>query len=123
MSRRYIKKEDRDEVEFEGIMRLVDGIMLHILDNVAISGKWLLKDIGMKTLLSKKKILGEMRDWMRTWQWDVWLNIYCQHNNYDNHLVKRRFELIRKESTKYVNNRIKNKIEKDKRQNVSQDTI
>lgn len=111
---RRIKKEDREEFEFEGIMRLVDGIMLHILDSVSISGKWLLKDISMKTLVAKRKTLRNMGKWMKTWQWDVWINIYSQHNSYDNHLIKRRFELIRKESVTYVNQRIEDKIKKVK---------
>ena len=107
MSRRRIKKEDKEDVEWEGIQRLVEGIVLHVLDSVAISGKWYPRDIGMKTLLEKRKKLREMGKWMKGWQWDVWVSMYCENKNFVPNIVKKRFEAIRKESTKYVNKRIK----------------
>ena len=123
MARRGLKKIDKEDVEYEGIMRLVEGIMLHVLDSVSISGKWLLKDISMKTLLAKKQTINEMREWMKGEQWAIWVGIYSEHNKYNNHIIKRKFELIRKESIKYVHQRIKAKMEKDKAQNVDEVTI
>lgn len=106
MARRYIKKEDREEMGYEGVMRLVEGIVLHVLDAVSISNKWYPRDISMGTLLIKKQKLNEMRIWMRGWQWSIWVNLYAQHNRYSSHLIKRRFESIRKKSIHYVNKRI-----------------
>ena len=109
MEKRWIKDYDRDEFEWGGIMRLVEGVVLHVLDQISITKKWTNKDISMRTLLAKKKTLKELREWMRGWQWSIWVNIYAEHNRYNNHQIKRKFELIRKKSVRIVNKRIHEK--------------
>ena len=49
MTIKRMTKEDREEMKYEGVMRLVSGIILHVLDMVSISGKWTNKDIRITT--------------------------------------------------------------------------
>ena len=90
MDKRRIAKYDKEEIEFEGLMRLVAGIVLHILDKVSVSNKWKNKDISMKTLLAKKETLEEMRKWMNAWQWGIWVGIYAEYNNFNSKMIKKR---------------------------------
>lgn len=109
-----INELNQDDIEFEGVMRLIEGIVLHVYDKIAISNKWVNKDIGMKTLLTKKKTLKELGKWMKTWQWDVWVNLFSEHNRYNPKSIKKKFEAIRKKSVSHVNKRIKEKQKKEK---------
>lgn len=104
-----LTEQDKEDIKFGGVMRLVEGIILQILDNVSISGKWYPKDIGMDTLMSKKALLKEMNAWLKDWHWDVWVSIYCWHYGYNKRTIKKNFENIRRQSVKYVNKRIKDK--------------
>ena len=114
MTIKRMTKEDREEMKYEGVMRLVSGVMLHILDMVSISGKWTNKDIRIITLLEKRRILFNMRRWMKGWQWSIWVNIYAEYNRYSSGMIKKRFHSIREDSIKEVKKRIHEKKEKEK---------
>lgn len=107
MAHKRVNKEDKDEIQFEAYMRLVEGVVLHVLDSIAISEKWINKDISMETLLLKKSKIKEMREWLKGWQWETWLNIYAQHKKIGMSLIHRKFIRILNKSNKYVNERIK----------------
>ena len=114
-----ISKYDKEEIQFEARMRLIEGIIKQVLDEVSISNKWKNKDISLVTLLHKRKILRKTGQWMKTWQWRIWVNIWSEHNGHNNKEVIRRMESIRKRSVKHVNARIyeKNKNTKAEREN------
>lgn len=111
MARKHLDKTDIEELQFYSRMKLVEGIVLHILDSVSISRKWKNKNISMKVLLAKKHTLQEMHKWMKTWQWSIWVNIYSEYFEHNNKLIKKKFENIRRRSISEVNKRI-NKYEK-----------
>lgn len=102
-----VNQQDIEEIQWDATMELVGGIVLHVLDKVSISGKWHNRNIGIDTLLAKRKTLQEMQKWMKTWQWNIWVNIYSQHNKYNGNVIKKRFESIRKKSYSYVSKKIK----------------
>jgi len=107
-----IKEEDRENYEYDGIMYLIEGIMLHILDAISISGKWPPRHIGTKTLLAKEELLEYYKEWMKGWQWPIWVSIYAQHNGYQPNMIKKKFNTMRNKSLRYVKKRIKeNKIQ------------
>lgn len=101
-----LSDQDREDMEWGGILRLIEGILLHVLDMVSISGKWKKRKISMKTLLLKLHTLKETGKWMKTWQWSVWVNIHSIFNNGDSRFIKKRFENIRRKSIKEVKRRI-----------------
>lgn len=124
MARKGIKKEDREDLEWEGLMRLIEGIVLHVLDVVSISGKWYPRHISMHTLLAKKNSIRDMQKWMRGWQWDTWLNIYTDSNNYSSNLIKKKFNNISRASIRYINQRIHEEEAKNtKVQNTTKKSI
>lgn len=101
---------DKNEYNYEGLMLLVEAIILGVLDNILISGKWVNRDISLLTLVKKKRILFDMKKWFNDDKWDIWLSIYCEYKKYNKKQIKDNFEAIRKRSTKYVNKKIKHKI-------------
>ena len=105
-----LTEQDREDIQFEGLMRLVEGIILGVLDQVSISGKWYPRDIGFITLEKKRQTLEDLRVWFKNEQWDIWLNIYCEHHNYSARNIKRNFEKIRRNSVRYVNKKLKEKL-------------
>ena len=104
-----ISQYDRDDIQWDGVMRLIEGILKHILDNVSITPKWGNRDISMITLLAKRDKLLELGRWMRGWQWSIWVNIFAEDNGFNSKTIKRRFEAIRKKSIQHVNQRIMKK--------------
>jgi hypothetical protein len=106
----HFTKQDKEDIQFDGYMRLIEGIVLSILDNVSISGKWLKKDIALVSLEKKRRVLEEMKLWFKDDKWDIWLNIYCEYHGYNERHIKKNFEKIRRNSVRYVNRRIKNKL-------------
>jgi len=107
MKSEHDKIKDKEELRFEGLMRLVEGIILNVLDQCLISGKWENRDISLEALNKKRRILRGMLKWFRDPKWDIWLNIYCKWNGYNKRHIKKNFEKIRKKSVTYVNKRIK----------------
>ena len=105
-----LTKQDQEDIEFDGIMRLVEGIILGVLDQISISGKWYPRDISLITLESKRQKLEEMRIWFKDDKWTIWLDIYCEYHGYNQRHIKHNFEQIRRKSVKYVNSRIKAKV-------------
>ena len=107
-------KQDRDAlskdaIEFNALMKLIEGIVLLVLDHVSISGKWYPREnISMETLLKKKGLLTDMGKWMKTEDWNIWTGIYSEYSKANRYYIKRKFEKIRKESMKYVNIELKN---------------
>ena len=98
----------KDAIEFESLMKLIEGIVLLVLDHVSISGKWYPREnISMETLLKKKGLLTDMGKWMKTEDWNIWTGIYSEYSKANRYYIKKKFEKIRKESMKYVNTRIK----------------
>lgn len=98
------KKKDYN---YDGIMRLVGGILLLILDHISISGKWYPRKLSMKVLQEKRAKLEEMRLWFKTPAWSIWLNLYCDYHGRNERTIRKNFEQIRRQSVKYVNKRIK----------------
>jgi len=105
------KIRDEEEIQWHGMMALVEGIILQVLDNISISGKWYPRDISMKRLIEKRRLLRNMLKWFRDDKWQIWLSLYCNHKGYSDTVIRRNFEKIRKKSVKYVNKRIKKKKE------------
>lgn len=97
------------ELDFDGVMRLIEGILLEVLDKSSISGKWYPRDISLKTLKQKKATLHEMYSWLRSDKWDIWLGIYCDHFTRNSRTIKKNYLKIRRKSMIYVNKRIKTK--------------
>lgn len=109
-----LTEQDREDIRWEGLMRLVEDIILGVLDTVLISGKWTNRNIGLVALEKKRQKLEEMRLWFKDYKWSIWLSIYCDHNGYNKRHVKLNFEKIRRNSVKNVNKRIKDKLINEK---------
>lgn len=122
MAKKKLTNEELFDIQYAGCMNLIEGIVLHVLDSITISGKWYPRDIGMETLLAKKDKLNEMCRWLKGTQWDTWVQIYAEYNHFNHRFIKRRFELIRKKSIKYVNKRIREKDKETKIQSKDKDT-
>lgn len=105
-----LTEQDKEEIKFEGLMRLVEGIVLQILDRISISGKWHNRDISIISLVKKKEVLDDMRVWFKGYKWDIWLNIYCEYHSRNSRTIKKNFKKIRLQSVRYVNARIKKKM-------------
>jgi hypothetical protein len=99
-----------EDIQIEGIHRLVDGLVLGILDKISISGKWYNRDISLKTLLQKKDILNEMKEWFKDPKWRIWVSIYCDFNNVNEGVIYDNFSKIRRKSVRYVNKLIRAKL-------------
>lgn len=98
---------DREQLRWESLMRLIEGIMLLVLDHVSISGKWYVrKNISMKVLREKESLLLELEGWMKEENWNTWAHVYGEYSNADYKYIKKNFEKIRKKSLKYVKKRI-----------------
>lgn len=93
----------------DGIIRLIEGILLEVLDKCSISGKWYPRDISLKTLKSKRATLKEMYKWLNDDKWQIWLGVYCEHFGRNHRTINKNYLRIRKKSIIYVNNRIKQK--------------
>ena len=62
-------KEEREDMEWQATIRLVEAIMLQVYDEVSISGKWYnRKNISLGTLRKKKQTLYDIGKWMKTSQ-------------------------------------------------------
>lgn len=105
------------EYQWDGIMRLIQGIVLLIYDKVAISGKWKNKDISDKALGKKLLVLEEMRIWLKSRKWRIWLSIYCEHYGGNSRTITKNFEKIRRSSVRHVKRRIR------ERANLTEDQI
>ena len=103
-------KEEREDMEWQATFRLVVAFMLHVYDEVYISGKWYYrKNISLGTLRKKKQALYDIGKWMKTSQWDTWCSVYTEYIDTNRQNIKSKFERIRKKSQRYVNQRIKDK--------------
>jgi len=100
---------DKDEIEYQGCIRLIEGIILRVLDDISISGKWYNRDLSLNILKKKRTILRQMLKWFRHQNWDILLDIYCNYIGINKKNIKKKFERIRKESVRYTNIRIKEK--------------
>lgn len=98
-----------EDVGLEGIMRLIEGILLEVLDKCSISGKWYPRDISLKTLEEKKRILQEMNRWLKGDKWPIWTDIYCDYYVRNQRTIHKNYLRIRNKSIRYVNKRIKEK--------------
>lgn len=106
-----LTEKEKEDVKWQAMMRLVETIILQVLDEVSISGKWYnRKNISSETLLKKKRALYEIGKWTKTKQWDTWISIYTEYVDTNRKNIKTKFEKIRKKSQRYVNKRIKEKI-------------
>lgn len=100
-------KELQEELEIEAMYRLIDGILLNVLDMISISRKWDHRKIGLSTLHKKKSLLIEFREYFKTVGWSTWLGIYCEYFVKNKYSMKKRFENIRLTSMKEVNRRLR----------------
>lgn len=101
----------RAEFHWDSILRMVEGLILGVLDKVSISGKWYKRDIRLETLIAKRRLLRRMKGEMLSKNWDIWLDLYCEHFSRNKYGIKKNFEAIRKKSVKYVNCRIASKLQ------------
>ena len=105
---RRTTEREKEEIKWQATMRLVEAIILQVLDEVSISGKWYNRyNISMMTLNKKKEALYEIGKWMKTKQWDTWCSIYTEYVDTNRTNIKRQFEKTRKKSQRYVTKRIK----------------
>ena len=108
-----LPKEDLatiEEIQMEAMYRLIEAILLGVLDNVSITGKWKNRDISMTTLMKKKEKLLEMKDYLETEGWRIWLGIYCEYFHRSQLKIDRNFKKICRKSLYHVNKRIREKI-------------
>jgi len=113
MKKRKLTQVDKEDLQYHGLMRLVGGIILQVLDNCLISGKWYPRDLSMDVLKKKRKLLKEMLVWFKDPKWDIWLNIYCGWTGFDKRMIKKNFRKIRRQSEIYTNKRIKEKKQRE----------
>lgn len=115
-----LKQSKKEDIEFEklteseqfdviygGYMRLVEGIVLQVLDSISISGKWDDRNLSIITLKGKRKKLREMKQWLSDKRWDVWLDIYTDYYGYKKISIKKNFHKVRGKSVTTVNKLIK----------------
>jgi hypothetical protein len=104
------EKYFKTELQTEGIFRLIEAILLQVLDKVLVSGKWTKRDISLATLEKKLETLKEMEVYLKSDNWDIWVRVYSDYYKTVPHNIKRNFEKLRKKSEKLVRERIKSKL-------------
>ena len=96
------------EVQLEGILMMIEGMLLYALDKADISTKWHNRKKNAPMVAHKLQQVREVKDWVDSDNWHIWLNIYCRETGVNEKAIRINYKKIVKDSLSYIT-RLKHK--------------
>lgn len=92
----------RLDITMEGVLRLIEGMMVYALDKASISTKFRNKKKTKKVVSQKRREVIETKEWVGSENWHIWLNIYCQETGVNEKRIRNNFKKAIKNSLNYL---------------------
>ena len=107
-------KYGKGEITLEGILRMIEGMLIYALDKASISTKFKNKKKTRRVISDKRKQVLETKEWVGGENWHIWLNIYSTEAGVDERRIRNNFKKRVKVSLAYLT-RARNKIKRKKK--------
>ncbi len=102
-----MKRRHKIDISIDGILRLIEGMMVYALDKASISTKFRNKIQNRRTLNAKRKQILEVKDWVGSENWSIWLGIYTTETGINERRIRKNFEKTVKQSLNYTTRALK----------------
>lgn len=97
------KKIDKEFDNFDGYVRLIEGILLGVLDQISISGKWANRVKTRSMIDRKRAMIDNVKKWLKEEGSDIWIGIYARESGISAKQIKNSFKRVIRRSVKYLN--------------------
>ncbi len=93
---------DADKIQIDGILRMIEAMLHYTLDRASISNAFRKKKHTKRILKDKRKLVLEIRDWVNSENWSIWMNIYCTERGKDERRIRKNFRKVITNSLRYL---------------------
>ncbi len=95
--------EDKELDNFDGYIRLIEGMLLGVLDQISISGKWANREITRSMIDRKRAMITIIKAWFKEEGSDIWIGIYAKETGISAKQIKNSFKRVVRRSVRYLN--------------------